>query len=79
MSRSGKVLTGIADLAERVLPMIDSRRGPAAAAALEALRRLVRDASALAATPDEAASLESLARKVAAHCDETLARLRSTG
>jgi hypothetical protein len=79
MSGTGKVLAGIADLAEQVLPMIDSSRGAAAAGALEALRRLVRDASALAATPDEVASLEALGRKVGAHCDETLARLRSTG
>jgi hypothetical protein len=79
MSGAGKVLVGIADLAERVLPLIDSSRGAAAAGALQALQRLLGDASALAATSDELASLDALARKVGAHCDETLERLRSTG
>jgi hypothetical protein len=79
MSGAAKILNGIAEVAERVLPLIDSKKGPAAAAVLDALQRLIADAATLAAGPEDAATLEALRGKVDKHCDETLARLRSAG
>lgn len=79
MSGSSKMIAGIGHLAERVLPLIDSKTGPAAAAALAALQQLLLDASAIASEPRDVAALDGLRRKVDAQSDLTLARLRSGG
>jgi hypothetical protein len=77
MTDSGKILSSLAKAVTLVLPLIDSKRGKAAAAAVDALRQLVADSKGLAAGPHDGAALEALQEKVNAHAEATTARLRA--
>jgi hypothetical protein len=67
----------VVQAATQLLPMIDSRKGPAAAAALAALQQLVKDAKGLTAGPEDVATLAALQQRVNARADLIIGRLRT--
>jgi hypothetical protein len=77
MIHPSKILPSLVEAVTLVLPLIDPKRGKAAAAAAEALRQLVEEAKGLADGPRDRATLEALQQKVGAHADSTMARLRA--
>jgi hypothetical protein len=78
MKDAGKILPSLVKAVTLVLPLIDPKKGKAAAAAAEALSQLVEEAKGFAAGPLDLASLDALRETVNAHADATLAGLRAT-